>query len=103
LKSLKNFIKKEKADGFFSNTDKPVLSIKKSLKTAARKAGITRPVSPNMLRHTFATTALMAGVNVMEVKEIMGHSHYRNILKERIFTMDEKCFSNFKEAKRIVG
>jgi integrase/recombinase XerD len=90
---LQELYQNRKSKWVFSNTDKPVLSIKKSLKTAARKAGITRPVSPNMLRHTFATTALMAGVNVMEVKEIMGHSqigtttrylqHYRNILKEQ--------------------
>jgi len=100
---LKELYKNRKSRWVFSSTDKPVLSIKKSLKTAARKAGITRPVTPNMLRHTFATTALMAGVNVMEVKEIMGHSQiktttrYLHTLQEHLKEAVEKVAEFVRE------
>jgi len=103
---LQELYQNRKSKWVFSNTDKPVLSIKKSLKTAARKAGITRPVSPNMLRHTFATTALMAGVNVMEVKEIMGHSQigtttrYLHTLQEHLKGAVEKVAEFVKNEKK---
>ncbi len=40
----------------------------------ARDAGITKPVSPLTFRHTFATHMFEAGVEIEDIKELMGHS-----------------------------
>lgn len=52
-----------------------VKSIRKALQTAARNAGITKRVTPNMMRHTFATHLLMHGADVKAVQELLGHSN----------------------------
>jgi site-specific recombinase XerD len=41
--------------------------------TAVRAAGITRRIGPHTLRHTFATHMFEAGVDINDLKEIMGH------------------------------
>jgi site-specific recombinase XerD len=40
---------------------KPVKSLKRSLKTAACNAGITKTVSPHILRHSAAVLMLIMG------------------------------------------
>lgn len=74
IKILKELYKTRKSRWVFSETDKPVKSIRRALRTAARNAGISKRVTPNMLRHTFATHALAKGSSVREVQEILGHS-----------------------------
>jgi site-specific recombinase XerD len=74
LKILEELYKTRKSQWVFSNSSKPVRSIRKSLKTAADKAGINKKVTPNMLRHTFATHALMKGSDLKSVSELLGHT-----------------------------
>src|SRR5262245_22040962 len=50
----------------------PVKSLKRSLKTAARNAGITKTVSPHILRHSAAGMA-EDGVSMEEIQQFMGH------------------------------
>lgn len=65
----------------FSTSGKPVISFKKSLATAAAKAGIKRHVTPNMLRHTFGTQLLRSGADIYTVAKLMGHSSIRTTEK----------------------
>ncbi len=41
----------------------------------AREAGIEKPVNPLTFRHTFATHMFEAGVDLEDIKEMMGHCH----------------------------
>ena len=43
------------------------------VKAVANRAGITKDVSPHVLRHTFATTALQKGISLPTVQKILGH------------------------------
>lgn len=49
-------------------------SVQLKVKAVAEKARIHKPVSPHVLRHTFAVTYLHRRGNVRALQEILGHS-----------------------------
>ena len=50
-------------------------SIQWAIKRAAELAGITKRISVHSLRHTYATHLLEDGVNILTIKELMGHAY----------------------------
>lgn len=48
--------------------------IQQLVKRSALRAGLTKPVTPHTLRHSFATHMLASGSDIREVQELLGHS-----------------------------
>jgi integrase/recombinase XerD len=49
-------------------------SIQRIVKEASREAGITKEVTPHILRHTFAVHSLNEDFNIKEIQQLLGHS-----------------------------
>jgi integrase/recombinase XerD len=45
------------------------------VKQAAKKAGITKDIHTHTLRHSFATHLLEQGINILVIKDLLGHKH----------------------------
>lgn len=73
---LERALEKVKRGYLFVNpkTSKPYYGIRKALIRAAEKAGIEKRVYHHLLRHSFGTHALAAGLNLRAIQGVLGHS-----------------------------
>lgn len=88
---IRDYIRDHRANG--STTDRLFLgadgrplstaTIRVRLRSLGNAAGLTRAVTPHMLRHTAATELLEAGVDIRFVQRLLGH---RSILTTQLYT-----------------
>ena len=65
-------------------------TIQRIVKRVANRARISRPVSPHVLRHTFAVTAVQRNISLPSLQRLLGHDHlgttqiYLNLSPEEV-------------------
>jgi integrase/recombinase XerD len=70
--------------------DMSVRTIQRIMKRVANRAHISRPVTPHVLRHTFAVTAVQKGISLPSLQRLLGHDRhttteiYLNLSPEKV-------------------
>jgi integrase/recombinase XerD len=81
LQELREYWKLQRPGNYLfpgRTADKPLsaTTIQKACKVAVAKAGITKDVTPHTLRHSYATSMLEAGVDLLTISKLLGHSSF---------------------------
>ncbi|MGQ0645224.1 MAG: site-specific tyrosine recombinase XerD [Elusimicrobiota bacterium] len=82
---------------FLSNRGRPLSRVAfwQQLKKRALAAGLSKPLHPHMLRHSFATHLLQGGADLRSLQEMLGHA---DIATTQIYTHVDK--GHLKDAHR---
>ncbi|MFP3256231.1 MAG: tyrosine-type recombinase/integrase [Candidatus Nanopusillus acidilobi] len=95
LNELKDYINKINTENIFPLSSRQVERI---IKNTAKKAGISKKVTPHVLRHSLATTLLSKGVDIRYIQEILGHSSlnitqiYTHVVPNQLKEIYQKVF-----------
>lgn len=84
-KQLQRYLAKSPDNKFVFSETEPMSprNIQLIVKTAAKKAGINKKISPHTFRHSFATALLDAGENLLIIQQLLGHE---NLETTKIYT-----------------
>jgi len=55
------------------NTEMVKRTVARIVKKVADKAGISKPVSPHVLRHTFSVNCIKKGISTRALQTLLGH------------------------------
>lgn len=87
MNAIVEYIKFRPAEGplFLSRRNKRLspLTVQRTVRAVAKRAGITSKVTPHALRHSFATHMLERGADVRVLQELLGHA---NLATTQIYT-----------------
>lgn len=79
------------------------------VREAAKKTGIKKHVSVHTLRHTYATHLLEQGLDIVSIKELLGHAHIDTTMvylhvaqagRQRPFSPLDKLYSTQQEVQK---
>ncbi|MFH0969870.1 MAG: site-specific tyrosine recombinase/integron integrase [Candidatus Diapherotrites archaeon] len=93
--NIKKYLKRKKNNSpfLFSKKNGKSLStdtVERIIRNAAKELGITKRVTPHVLRHSFATHLLESGENIRKIQLLLGHANlsttaiYTHVSKEEL-------------------